>query len=91
MHGYFHQFISNRAKDMKHLRTARHFTEHCHEGKYIETHVCLKLNAMLHMHTTNGTKITSKNTVWEMIQSNPYEDQSTHLVASPLHYSNAIV
>lgn len=38
-HGHFHWFISNRAKDIKHLRTVRHLTEHCHEGKYSANHV----------------------------------------------------
>lgn len=40
-HGCFHWFISNRAKDIKHLRTVRHLTEHCHESKYPANHVLL--------------------------------------------------
>lgn len=58
-HGYFHWFISNRVKDIKHLRTVRHFTEHCHEGKFFETHIRLEWNAVLQIHTTNGAKMKS--------------------------------
>lgn len=91
--GSFHWFISNRAKHVKYWRTARHFTEHCHEVNILKyTYVWNEMPCYTHTHylqMEQGWILKIQLEKWFNINS--YEDQSTHLVASPLHYGNAMV